>query len=703
MSLIQKIRDKATWIVFGAIGLSLTAFILQDAFSSGRGSMSSNTTTIGKVNGKAIARQDFEQKIDFYEQANKGQAQRDQLIGSVWEYMVSQTISEQEYEKLGLKVTAKELSDILFGKNPPQWMQQAFTDPATGVFNVNAAKQQFSEIKKKADDPQVATLYEGYIQPTIDQALRQKYQSLLANAVYVPKWMAEKMNTDASLIAKISYVSVPYTLISDSAVKVSDDEITAYIKKHAKLFEKDEETRTISFVPFNAAANAADSAEVLSQLKQVQPEFGAATDNKSYLSAKGSEMPYYDSYLGKDQIKQKVNDSLFTLLPGQTYGPYIDGSNMVIAKMVGVMPIPDSAKVRHILVGTHQQDQSGGLMRIRLDSAAIKRLDSAITAINSGASFDSVCAVYSEDPGSKDKGGVYDFFPSGQMDEAFNDFAFTGKTGEKKVVKTVYGYHYVEILGQAGLQTGYKIAYFAKPIAASQETINTANTAATQFAASSRDKKLFDANAAKLKKLPMAAPEVKQNDFMVTGAGSSRELVKWAYEHKVGEVSEPIEVDEKFIVAMLTGISKKGLPDAASARVTAEPAVKSEKKAKQIISAKIKGNTLEEIARNAGTQVQVADSVSFGAFVIPSVGNEPIIIGAAFNKQIQGKISTPLAGSSGVFVLKGSGMSAIPTLSNNTETQQEGVINMLKQQIGYRFIDFLKKGSDIEDYRSTFY
>ena len=59
--------------------------------------------------------------------------------------------------------------------------------------------------------------------------------------------------------------------------------------------------------------------------------------------------------------------------------------------MVDKKQLPDSVKVRHILVSTHQQQEQGGaLMRVREDSAARKRLDSAIALINSGSNFDSV-------------------------------------------------------------------------------------------------------------------------------------------------------------------------------------------------------------------------------------------------------------------------------------------------------------------------
>ena len=70
MSFIQKIRDKAAWIVFGAIVVALLSFILQDAFfNKGRSGMGSGGTTVGKINGTAISHDVFEQKINFYDQA----------------------------------------------------------------------------------------------------------------------------------------------------------------------------------------------------------------------------------------------------------------------------------------------------------------------------------------------------------------------------------------------------------------------------------------------------------------------------------------------------------------------------------------------------------------------------------------------------------------------------------------------------------
>lgn len=703
MSLIQQIRDRAAWIVFGAIALSLIAFIVQDAFVR-KGSSVSTSSLIGKVNGNTITKDVFDKKVSFIEQANGGQSKRDQLISSVWEYMVENAVMKQEYEKLGITVTSKELSDILFGDNPPQWMQQAFTNPQTGQFDVDAAKKQFSQIKAKADDPQVTNLYEGYIQPTIDQTLRQKYQSLLTGAIYVPKWMAEKMNADNNTIAKISYVSAPYSMILDSAIKVTDEDINAYVKKHPTEYLKEDETRAVSYVSFDAAPNSMDSANLLNDLSLLKSSFAASTDEKIYLNTKGSEMPYYNSYVSKNEIKQRLKDSFFTQPVGGIYGPYIDGSNFVLAKVVGIKTIADSARVRHILVATHQQDQqTGQLTRIRDDSSAIHRLDSAIALLKNGASYDSICSAYSDDPGSKDKGGVYDYFPSGQMDEGFNDYAFTGPLNVPKTVQTVFGYHYLEVLGQKGSATGYKIAYMAKPLIASQETVDGANNAAIQFSATSKDQKMFNENALKSKKEVMPSQEFKENDFQIPSVGESRELIRWAYKGKAGDISQPIQIADKYIVAILSTINPKGLPSAASVRPMVETIIRNEKKAQALIASKLKGNTLEEISKNAGEPVKVADSISFQGFVIASIGNEAKVLGAAFNKLIQGKISTPIAGNTGVFVIRGEGISAAASLGGSAETEKATIINTLKQQIGYKSINTLRKVAVIKDYRSEFY
>lgn len=705
MSVIQKIRDKYAALVIALIALSLIGFILMDALVGGGRGVGDANGSVGKVNGEKIERSDFEKRISLQTAMYGEQApQREQLVSNVWEQTVDEIVMDQEYEKVGLQFSAKELNDVLFGANPPQWLSQQFTDPQTGQFDVNQAKQYFAQMKKQKNNPNLEMFNEAYIQPTIDQSLRTKYMALLGNSSYVPKWMAEKMLADQNAVARFSYVSVPYTSINDSSVKVTDDEIKNYINKHKESFRQDEAVRSVSYVVFNASPSAADSAKVFTQVKSLKDEFAASTDPETYLARVSTETPYVSSYTLSSKLQVPNADTIKTLANGQVYGPYIDGTNYTLAKMIDKRTMPDSVKVRHILVKTADKGQPS-----LADSIAKKRIDSIAAAAQADADFNALVQQYSDDQGSKNTGGEYDFtssqFPN--LSREFAEVAFYGNTGDKKVVKVenqaYSGYHYIEVIDQKDQEPAYKIAYLSRPIEASQETITTANNAAAQFAADSRNKKQFDENASK-KNLPvLTAPDLKQNDFQVQGLGESRQFIRWVFENKTGNVSEPYEIGDKYVVAVVTAEADKGLLDVTKARAIAEPLIINEKKAQQIISSKLKGNTLEQVAQSAGVNVLHADSAGFAQPFIPNIGNEPKITGAAFNKSLQGKISEPIAGNTGVFVIKGESISALPNTSMNAGQLRKQLEMQQKQMGGYRSIEALKKAADIKDNRFDFY
>jgi peptidyl-prolyl cis-trans isomerase D len=695
MSVIQRIRDKGAWIIFGIIALALIAFILQDGVGRGRGG--SPGTTIGKVNGEKIERSDFEDMLQMQERMYAGQgATREQLIAGVWNQEVEQAVLGQEFDKLGLQVTPKELSDILFGPNSP--LRQEFTDPKTGEFNAENARQAFAQIKKSKNTDQIKMIDKVYIDPTIRQALRAKYQNLLIQAAYVPKWMLEKQNADNNALASVSYVYVPYATVSDSSIKVSDDEINTYVKKHSNQFTKEEESRNISYVAFSSAPSSADSLAVLDQLLAAKTEFQNTTDVEAFLNKAGTDLPFYNGFFSKSRMQQPNKDTLTKIPVGQVYGPYQDGSSFVLAKMVAVKQWPDSAKVRHILIGTVNPQTN---QPIRDDSTAKKLIDSIEVAIKGGADFNALVTKYSDDGGSKDKGGVYEMFEQGKMVGTFNDFAFDKPVGTKGVVKTDFGYHYMEVLGQKGNAPAYKIAYLAKTINPSSETISVASTAAAQFAVSSKNAKDFNANALKQNLAIMPANEIKQNDFMVQGLGSNRQMVRWIYENGTGDVSEPMEIGDKYVVAIITSVNKAGLTSAAEARPLVEGIIRNEKKAKTIIETKFKGNTLEALSASTGSPVLRADSLSFSAPFITGIGSEPKVIGAAFNKALQGKASDPISGTTGVFSIRVESNSARPS-SMDLNTLKQNLIQS-NRMVSYRGLEALRKAATIKDYRSKFY
>ncbi len=696
MSVIQSIRDRGTWIIFVIIALALIAFILQDGAKRG-GSAFSNSSVISKVNGVEIQRGDFEEKLKNAEAMYASQgATRDQLIGNVWNQEIEKAVLTQEFEKLGITVSAKELNDILFGQNSP--LRQEFTDPNTGVFKVEDAKRAFAQIKKSKNAEQIKMITSGYIEPAIENGKRNKYQNLLIQSAYIPKWIVDKQLADNNSMASINFVYIPYSSITDTLAKVSDDDIAKYVKKHAVEFEKTEETRSISYVSFYAGASTSDSANALSQLMDLASEFESTSDAKAYIGKVGSELAFYDSYFGKAKMQMSLKDSIVRTSVGKIFGPYIDGNNYVLAKMIGIKQWADSASVRHILIAT--VDPRSG-QQIRPDSVGKALADSIDKAIKSGANFANLVNTYSDDPGSKAKGGVYDYFSQGQMVIPFNDYAFDNAVGTKGVVKTDFGYHVVEVLGHKNLNPAYKIAYLAKPILPSNETISNATTAAAQFVAESKNAKEFSNNA-KSKNLPLlVANDIKANDFTINTIGNTRSLVRWIYEKSDGAISEPTEVGDQIIVANISAINKAGLLSVAEARPTVEGIVRNEKKAKLIIESKIKGASINEIASSTGFSITKADSLSFSANFINGLGSEPKVIGAAFNKSLSNKVSTPIAGATGVFAVQGLSVAAVPS-TMTLSAVLDNLLQSRKMNI-YRSVESLRKGATIKDYRSTFY
>jgi peptidyl-prolyl cis-trans isomerase D len=692
MSIIQNIRDKGAWIIFTIIVIALVAFVLQD----GIGKQGNTTVTdLGTVNGVSINKIDFEEKLEIQVQNYTSQGvKREQLIGFLWNQEIDRILYMNEEEKAGITVGNKEINDVLFGVESP--LRQEFTDPKTGEFKVNDAKQAIAQVKKSKNQEQINQIEKLYVKPSIENRLRNKYQALIVKGLQVPTWMVQKQYNELNSIANIDIVGIPYASISDSTIKVTDDEVAGYIKENPAAFQVEEASKSINYVGFSAAPTSADSASVLNTITALKEDFQAAPDAAVFLNKAGSDLPFYNSYISGKTLQVPNKEEIIAAGVGNIYGPYVDGKNYTIAKLIGVKQWPDSASVRHILIAT--TGQNGQL--VRDDSTAKKLIDSIKSAIAGGVSFDEMVKKYSDDAGSKENGGKYDMFPQAQMVGPFNDFSFDNSVGSKGVVKTDFGYHYMEVLKQTPRSPAYKIAYLSKAILPSSETIGVAAAAAAAFASASKDIKTFNQEAVKLNKQSFPASDIKSMDYEIPGIGESRTLVRWVYENKINAVSEPTEIGESYFVAIITGEEKAGLASVAKVRPEVEGILRDQKKATQI-KQNFKGSTIEAIAASAKTMVQPIDSINFNYSMIPGIGNEPKLVGAAFNKSFLNKPSAPIAGNAGVFVISVKSQGA-KAATQDLASFESDLINRTRSVI-YRTNIGLKKVAKIKDNRMKVY
>ena len=716
MSIIQQIRDKAVWLVSGLIALALLGFLLMDARSSRF--FGGHSTVVGEINGQQIEYTAFEQQVSVQEDQYKqrgyptNDAMMQNIRDNVWHQMIEDAVLSSDYAALGLDVSDKEVNDMLVGPNAIQDVKQAFTDPKTGIFDAQAAAAQINQLrnfykagpKKTGDNRQYEAarrFFEESLPQLVKMRLREKYTALLANSAYVPKWMIEKMNADNSQLASVSFVATPYFTVPDSSVKISDAEIQEYIDAHKDRF-KQEESRSIAYVTFDASPNSNDSGRVRKQLVDFKNEFAQTNDIEGYLGRVGTESPYFNGYIGKDRIQVPFKDSILAEPKGGVYGPYLDGGNFVIAKVIDVKTLPDSVRARHILVATVNPQTQQPIME---DSVAKKRIDSIAGVMEHGGNWDSVAARVSDDPGSKEKGGDLGYFTADRMVKEFADFCFSGKKGEKKIVKSQFGYHYIEILDQKNFEPAYKIAYISKKIDVSQETDQAASGLASQFAGESRDAKAFDDNVQKYHLQKLLGPDIPPAETNIPGLGANRQLVRWAYDASLGNVSEPFPVGDKYVVALLTEINAAGTMTPAKARNQVEPLLRNKKKAEEIIKKEGSPASLDAAATAAGVPVQHADSVLFARSTLSAnSGQEGKVVGAAFDKELVGKpISPAISGTGGVYFIKVENVSAMSNPNADLQQQRFMVEQQMRSMVNYGFAQTLQKLATVKDYRAKFY
>jgi peptidyl-prolyl cis-trans isomerase D len=712
MSIIQKIREKPALII-GVIAFAMIAFILGDYFlSRNQGSSNNTETEIGSVNGVGVDRNEFSEQINLVENNYRAQNMpvndetRKDIIEYLWNNKVDEIILGGEAEKLGLTFSSADLNEALFGNNPPSILAQRFTDQQTGAYDANAARQYINSLKKrKANDEERVYVERNIIDMIVQNGLRSKYAALLAGSAFYPKWLSDKDVNDQSSIASISYVAVPYTNIGDSSVKVTDEDINAYVRKHKNEFQQ-EESRTISYVIFDAAPNAADSSFALGEVNKQYNAFATSTDAAQFLIANNSGTAFFDGYVLKSALQVPNADSIRNLPVGAVFGPYQDGNNYVLAKMLAKRDLPDSIKCRHILVGV--MDQQTG-QAIRTDSAALQLIDSIKNAVNAGANWGELVQKYNPlSDGSRQNNGEMTFASMQIQDpntfaKEFSQFILLdGKQGDKKVVKTSFGYHLVEILEQKKIEPAYKIAYFSRAVQPSDETISIANAAAAQFAAEARNAKQFDEAVTKKKLVPRIA-ELRPTDYSVIGLGGARNLVKWVYENEVGNVSEPTTLGDKVVVALIADEKEEGLPDAKTARIQVETIIRNQKKAAQIISKIGNNRDLNQIAASFKTNVLRADSISFYSPFIPGVGMEPKVTGAAFNPALKGKSSEPIPGNTAVFVIRTENVGLQPAGNAAYNDRRLQMESGMKQAAANNSLTALRKASKVKDRRIRFF
>ena len=282
------------------------------------------------------------------------------------------------------------------------------------------------------------------------------------------------------------------------------------------------------------------------------------------------------------------------------------------------------------------------------------------------------------------------------MVKPFNDFVFNNSIGKVGLVETPFGFHIIKITDK---QDGIRLATVAQKIEASEVTSDKIFTQATKFEMDAADKDFI--KTAKNMGLAVApAVSVKGMDENFGTLGKQRNIVRWAFENDVKEGSvKRFEVANiGHVIAKVKSIDKSGLVAVSVARPYVEQILKNKKKA-ELIKAKMTGSSLAAIAKSVGSTVQQATDLTMENTMLPNVGSEPKVVGNAFALAAN-KLSAPIEGNTGVYVVKNTSTIKAPALKNHA-----AYVAKLKAQSASdvnRVIPALKGNAKIEDNRQQF-
>lgn len=713
MAIIQTIRDKYAKVAGGIIVLSLVGFVLMDASSGGGGGLFSPDTTVGSINGEDVEYDAFEQAVTNYEAQYKQQnqiqsldeAQSAGLRDQVWNQLVNEKILNDIYKKIGITVSDEELQDLLTGENPDPIVMQSFTRPGE-PFNPEFVAEQIEQIKS---DPAMKAQWDAFIKDLIARREYAKFTAMINGSVYTPKFIIDQDADARASYASIDYVQIPYSSIPDAEVKPTDDELNAYIANHKAQFTVKEGSRAIEYVAFKVKPNAADSAKALSDITIIKDAFSKemSDDELNQFISFNSDMQSLPAYFTREQLNKLANAEEIWNAPINTVvGPFNDGNGMVLAKVLSKSTMPDSIKVRHVLVSTEQQRNP-----VLADSLAKARIDSVQALAQAGVNFDSLVKKYSTDQGSIDKGGVYEFTLANKatLSKEFGDFIFSGKAGDKKVVKvsndSYSGYHYIEILSSNSPVTVTKVANVNKELIASSEAFTEVYAKASDFASKAKDATSFSNTTKEMVINTDVASNINANSSVVQGIGSSRDLVKWVYGAKLGSTSGVITVGDQYVVALLKDVQEPGLMKLNDqTRTYVESMVIKEKKTQKIIE-KYKGAaSLETLAQSNNTTVAHADSVNYLQAFIPNMGVEAKLAGYIFSADTKpNTVSQGIAGNMGVFFVKVISKFKQANTERNLVMERNMANGQLKASIVNMVIGGLKEAAKVEDNRGKFF
>lgn len=651
MALINTLRKRMGKIVVGVVAFSMFAFILTDLLQSNSTLLGGRDMTVAVISDDEVSYTEFQNQVDqltYTFAINNGRNPRAEETETIreqaWNALILQNAYRSQYDAIGLEVTDAEVVDMVQGNNIDPQIQQFFTDPNTGEFrreNVVAFLQQLNSAPEQQRASWLS--FEEKLRPG---RLVRKYENLFEKTTYVTSAEAKNKYMAQGSNMTVTYLYVPYFSVADSLFTVSDTEMEDYLADHSDEYQR-EESRSINYVVFPVTPSAEDSAFVREEISQLREGLTNAKNDSIYASVNSDGATPFQSISSPDAVPV----GLVGAEAGTVSEPVLAGNTYVISKLVDITEGDEYfVKARHILI------EPDGNSASAKDAARSKASD-LIRQLQRGADFAELAAGNSADQANANSGGDLGWVgEDGSLVQPFKDALFEKRgTGLiTKPVETSFGYHIISV-DEPKTNKVYKVAMIEKALFASDETMNETYRRADLISTNSDDAASLTASAQEAGVTVRSANAIRKNDSRVGTITDARNIVVWLYnEASVGEVSEVFELENNYVVAVMTGRQEEGTAKLSQVESEIRGKVLNEKKAahiKEKLSA-IEGDEFDAIKAGYGEAARTGEAdLTLSSNSFPNVGFAPEAVGVAFSLE-EGEKTAPFDATNGVLMIQ---------------------------------------------------
>jgi len=643
------------------------------------------------VDGQAISNQEYQnavrqQRTQLSQEVDGEIPSRTEEVARerAYQQLVNSQLLEMEMKRLGMSVTDSEVEDMVFGETPHPVIRQQFAD-SSGRIN-------YELLRNMAANPQSTPRWLELEQFLRNQRGRQKMGTLIQSTVLISDQDVEEYYWRQNIEADAEYVARRYASVPDDSIQITESDLRTYYDENQEDF-KQERTVSFEYVSLSKDPTAEDTAAVADDLQGFRKPFATAEDDSLFLAENASERSFSREYLNPADMETHVADSVFANAEsGRIVGPVFGNGLGHLIKIRDVQPAGETyVHARHILLESSERN-----------TQVADHLRSIRDSISGGAvGFSEMARRHSEDQ-SASKGGDLGWFARGTMDDAFERAAFNATPGEMiGPVRSQFGYHLITVEGRTS--RAVQIADLAFDLSPSRTTLTEKESTLEDVAFYAEEGNFQD--EARRQGLEVQEVQAEATQSNIPGIGQAPELASFMQSAEVGQISDVIEVTDKFLVGRATDITPEGYRPFDEVKAEIRPQVALQKKKDVLLrqmERAVRKHDFEQLPQALNTQMRSQSDVSFSLTTIPGVGDDPAFSGTVLGLE-EGETSDAVEGENAAFVVRVTRMNEPDPL---TDAQREKIRKKLLQQrrqaVFQQWIAALKEDANIIDQRREY-